>query len=735
VNAFGGMLRKLEFGDLLLYFYLLTLARQCFWSVPHNRLAWLLSLTVAALVWVAYLATKEVEETPSSLPLWLVVGLPLLFVYMLRVVFPDVSSDVLTHHLFLSERALRGPLLLPGDFFPTPAPYNPAPDMLTGIFRHLLGYRLGTVINLLVLLWVAQILDKQLRSFVRSNWRRAAAVLFCLLAEQVLFEINNYMVDLIALPLTLEATRLALKADRWEAYRGRLVQIAFLCGLAAALKLTNGAMIAPVILACVAFTLFRFRPRIKSLAITFVLTATSFVASLLPYCIYIYRETGSPFFPVYNGIFQSPYWPLSNVWDPRWGPRGAREILSWPLLLLLRTERLSELDAYSGRITIAVVAALIVVFFFWRRADFQTLGLCFIVLLTALFWSMTTGYVRYALHLEVLSGVLIVAVAVSLAKEASWKSGRLRLVLAALVWFTFGCQVVFACMFISQKEWSMRGTMFQYPGPYLSSAQYLMRDHSIRKFLTPAERDAYDGVDVWIVCGTKTVGPEFLLKGSVPFISVRFGEYFNSLRGKEKFELAIKQAQNKKMWSLAFVEDFDLAVAALRSVDLEPGEAVDVQIPFFSPDHRIPMKFFEVKRKPVPLSPVLAYDDGYRALITITDKPSTLKAGTTSRLLVKVKNEGNDTWPWRVENGWLGIVTAGDRWLSSDGVGVVNELDGRVALTHDLGPGEETELNLTVTAPRAVGNYVLEIDMVHEGVTWFHQRGSPTVRWNVRIER
>ena len=74
-----------------------------------------------------------------------------------------------------------------------------------------------------------------------------------------------------------------------------------------------------------------------------------------------------------------------------------------------------------------------------------------------------------------------------------------------------------------------------------------------------------------------------------------------------------------------------------------------------------------------------------------------------------------------------------DRWLMADGVGVVNEMDGRASLPHDVEPGAEAQLTLTVTAPQAPGEYVLEIDLVNEGVTWFYQRGSLTLRWPVRV--
>src|SRR5205814_4140674 len=83
---------------------------------------------------------------------------------------------------------------------------------LNGLFRLALGYRLGTIINLLALVWAAQVAGKILRPFVARARLRAACVLLVVLAEHLLFEVNNYMVDLLALPLLMEATYLALRA-------------------------------------------------------------------------------------------------------------------------------------------------------------------------------------------------------------------------------------------------------------------------------------------------------------------------------------------------------------------------------------------------------------------------------------------------------------------------------------------------------------------------------------------
>src|SRR5205807_7586880 len=50
-----------------------------------------------------------------------------------------------------------------------------------------------------------------------------------------------------------------------------------------------------------------------------------------------------------------------------------------------------------------------------------------------------------------------------------------------------------------------------------------------------------------------------------------------------------------------------------------------------------------------------------------------------------------------------------------------------------VAPGEEIELALPVTAPSVPGRYQLELDMVQDGVGWFAQRGSPTLRVPVEV--
>src|SRR5204863_4360041 len=125
--------------------------------------------------WALYLTLSDDHTSRVPRTFWLLVALPLLGFFLLRLPAPDISFDVLNYHIFHGERALRGPLLLPGDFFPTPAPFNPTPDIVTGLYRYAFGYRLGTVANLLALIWTGTIVERMLRDWINLVWLRCAA--------------------------------------------------------------------------------------------------------------------------------------------------------------------------------------------------------------------------------------------------------------------------------------------------------------------------------------------------------------------------------------------------------------------------------------------------------------------------------------------------------------------------------------------------------------------------------
>jgi hypothetical protein len=585
---------RADFGDGLFLFYFVVLAREWFWPL-ENHLAWWLTIPLALVCWYFYVANKDEAGARPATSFWLIVALPLVFVYALRAPFPDTSFDIWSLRLFHGERGLHGFIYRAGEFFPTSAPYNPTPDMVGALFRRMLGYRLGTIVNLFALIWSGVVLDRLFRDRIRRGWLRAICVLLALGTEHVLFEINNYMPDLLALPLMLEATRLVLEREKWKTTLDRsrrlCVRFAFLMGTSVALKPSNAVVCAPLLALCVWRASAGGRSW-RKLAIDGLGSMAVFAAPLAPYTIWVWRLTGNPTFPIYNAVFHSPLYPPTNGWDGRWGGFGAREILTWPVLIFFEPQRTAELAVYSGRLSFAFIVALICVLVA-RRLDPRMRAISFIIVASSFFWSLTMGYIRYALYLEVLSGVLLLSLAAHLfALRGS------RLIAPGVISGVIVSQFLMAMRYVAHQEWSQRPTVFDAPRAWLDESKYLLRDRSIRRLLSPSQRDKFDRVRLWIVSGSKTAGLIPFLNGHAPVLGVRSAGIMAMEESQRQFARALKGYEGRAMYSIAVPEDYDDAVAALHKVGLKPGDYSEIILfPFFAPSHLVAVRLFDIKRE------------------------------------------------------------------------------------------------------------------------------------------
>jgi len=351
-------------------------------------------------------------------------------------------------------------------------------------------------------------------------------------------------------------------------------------------------------------------------------------------------------------------------------------------------------------------------------------------------WSASTGYIRYGLYVEVMATIVVLGLAVQLARSTIMRPAGFAL--AALLVTGLAFQTCLAGYYVSRQDWSHRPTILTAPRAYLSEARYLLRDHSLRNFLDSETLKRVDDVEVWIGTSIKSSAITVMLRQDAPTIGVNHGEFYVTPKSREKFRQSLERAAGKRMFSLAFTETFEEAKASLLRRGLAVTGVVALDIPYYSQSGRIKTSLIEVTRtneNTVGDAKGALPDSAYRAQISSSDQPHAMKAGDQKPLWLKVKNIGTGVWPSRVPPGSVGVVRVANRWLSDDGTEVVNELDSRVMLPRDLGPGDEAEFTLNITAPQAPGDYVLEVDLVHEGVTWFHQLGSPTLRWTVRVEK
>jgi hypothetical protein len=125
--------------------------------------------------------------------------------------------------------------------------------------------------------------------------------------------------------------------------------------------------------------------------------------------------------------------------------------------------------------------------------------------------------------------------------------------------------------------------------------------------------------------------------------------------------------------------------------------------------------------------------DAYRASIEPRESALSLAPSERRHVFFRVRNEGSERWPASLDESPQ--IRLSYRWLNPDGS--IHTPEGpRSAFPRVVAPGECILAPLHVDAPEAIGDYLLEVDVVHEDVRWFdcacrvtarveHPRGLP----------
>jgi hypothetical protein len=598
VASAGRFLPRIE--ELFAFAFGAAVAREALWRVPGS-----LGPVVAASAFgvvVALVVRRGGGERPAPpLVFWGVVALPILALWALRAPFPDVGYDTLNYHLLHGERGLWGPVHAPGDFYPFFFPnQNPTGDLVTAMFRAALGYRGGTLAAALALVWSGEVLWRLLATAVRDERLRAAAVLVAVTGEGLLWEVSGYMVDLLALPLLLEATTLATAevAVTPRSILRKTTLLGLLLGTSVALKLTHLVFAVPIGLVALARWLGprEARPAAREAVTALAAGAVAFVLPVAPHAVHVFIETGNPVFPYFNKLFASPYFPLIDAKDGRWGPTSPVETLLWPLLSALRSGRLSEFAVTTGRLAAGWLAAALAIPFL--RAERRTRGIAVIVLLGGVLWSLGTGYHRYGLYGELLGGALLVLLVAHLAGPASTGVRSGRRIAAQAVLILAGVQSVAGIALAVRAEWGGRTSLLKSPAAGLRESAVFLRDRDLRSFLPAEARAAIPDDLVWIDAGVKGNGIMALLDRDAPMIGLQVEAILEMPQNLRRLDTALAAVRGRPALALAFREDAERSEAALGRLGFPVRRRVPFDLPFFSKRNALALSLLEVDLPP-----------------------------------------------------------------------------------------------------------------------------------------
>ena len=119
-----------------------------------------------------------------------------------------------------------------------------------------------------------------------------------------------------------------------------------------------------------------------------------------------------------------------------------------------------------------------------------------------------------------------------------------------------------------------------------------------------------------------------------------------------------------------------------------------------------------------------------RADLQMVCDPTTVQAGEVATVTIKVTNISAEDWIQRRTFQ----LNVGNRWLLPDKRTVVVHDDGRSRLPGRVPARANVSVPLTIKMPDQAGRYVLQIDLVQEGVRWFQDVGSTPLLVPIQVE-
>ncbi len=281
--------------------------------------------------------------------------------------------------------------------------------------------------------WAAAVLATMQSSIVAITWSiagaigwrdgrpapvllRAAATLAGVTGAMVLSEVGTSFADLGTAILVLGGLLSVLHASRAAPGRAPwcFLLAGGLAGAAAGLKLTNLVFLPSLCLS--AMLPWRGRSGVAAAGWTGGGAVMGFLVTGGPWCWYLWQTLGNPVFPAYNDVFQSSSAELSAFSELSFLPHGVFDALSYPWRIARGEHPTSENQFSDSRMLLALplAAAFLLAAVRWQRPHPAVRAVLFLGG-AYIPWLLLFSIQRYAVVLDVLSGVILVLLAARLA--------------------------------------------------------------------------------------------------------------------------------------------------------------------------------------------------------------------------------------------------------------------------------------------------------------------------------
>lgn len=338
-----------------------------------------------------------------------------LLLFLNRFLIPDISFDSINYHLYLGFKGINEANNR-YEFYPTGMHnFSTILDIPGYVLFKLFGYRLGSIVSLISTYLCIFFLYKTLVLYYKwskclEKWWFGILFVSSFLSFESFLQISTYYIDNEVAFLMMGSIYFLLRYGKYiilkDLYISTIFASVFVLG-----KMTSWYILVPYFMYLIYVVQTRKDYFLKKKFGTIVSSIIIVIALVVPWLLKNYIETKNPVYPFYNGIFLSEYSNTKyNFSQIIFGGRNLIEKVFWGVTSIKNPVRLGEVHDLFTDYKINIYYVFGIFAFIWalfKKNNFIMIASGF-YLIMFLCWSLTFGYLRYALILEYFGGLLII---------------------------------------------------------------------------------------------------------------------------------------------------------------------------------------------------------------------------------------------------------------------------------------------------------------------------------------
>jgi len=277
---------------------------------------------------------------------------------------------------------------------------------------------------------------------------------------------------------------------------------------------------------------------------------------------------------------------------------------------------------------------------------------------------------------------------------------------------------------------------------HAKNIRYLFHDRNLNDFLDGKTGALLATADAWAVASPATSAYATQTNSTIPVINIEENTFIATLKARKQFAKTMCLVRNKRILTICDEFNLNLCTYNILNRGFKVRELTNVPFSYYGQDfigyvfaiqqndEYHPSKALDMAKTaatgPLP-------HEAFNAEISLKTSKIDTKRDRLFSIPISIRNASAYVWPSLKSSGGMDRVVAISYHITDSDNNMVVSDGIRSLLLYDVKPGQRIDQNEIVRSPEQPGRYIVEIDMIQQGVAWFANKRKSPVKCRINV--